>query len=183
MNLKRIQAAFILSILLIAGHLVAYSRAASAKLTDVIKRSDLITMGSVSGITAVNGYRVATLRIEAVLKGNTAIREVRFLASPTWTCDISDAQPGERGLYFLSLPNKETEFPSQYNGQPIYLIQHSGYGRMLTVGEGKFRLTSLIDLPEAFPKEEGRSENNERFTLIATKDVVRLIRQVNTTQK
>jgi hypothetical protein len=62
MNLKRIQATFILAILLITGHLVAYSKVASAKLTDVNKRSDLITMGSVPGITSVNGYRAATQR-------------------------------------------------------------------------------------------------------------------------
>lgn len=183
MTLKPTRAIFFLAILSIAGCVTVYSKAASEKLTNVIKRSDLIAVGSVLEVTTVNGYRVAKLQIEGVLKGSSAVREVLFLASPTWTCDISDAQTGERALYFLSLPVNETEIPSQYNEQPIYLIQHSGYGRMLIDSGGKFRLTPLIDLPNDFPTEEGSSPNNERFTLIATKDVVRLIRQVNTTQR
>lgn len=182
MNIKRTHAMLFLAILSLAGSMTGFSKAASEKLITVIKRSDLITLGRVSSVTTVNGHRVAKLQIEGVLKGNSNLREVLFLASPTWTCDISDAQTGEHGLYFLSLPKNDSEFPTQHNGQPVYLIQHSGYGRMLSTGEGKFRLTSLIDLPERFPKEEGRTQNNESFTLIAGIDVARLILQLNTAQ-
>ena len=176
MKLKRAQATVFLAILSVATSVTVFPRAASEKLPTVIKRSDLIAVGTVTNLITVNGYRVARLQIEDMLKGSASVREALFLASPTWTCDISNAQTGERALYFLSLAKKDSEFPTQHNGQPVYLIQHSGYGRMLSADEGKFRLTSLITLPEGFPKEESRTQNNERFTLIASVDIVRLIR-------
>lgn len=183
MNIKPTKIILISTLLSIAVSQTGYSRVASASLTEVIKGSDLIAVGTVSEVTKVNGYRVAKLKIEGVLKGNAQTSEAFFLASPTWTCDVSDAKVGERGLYFLSTQTRELEFPSRHNGQPIFLIAHSGYGRLLSHEQGKFRNSSMIDLPKSFPVEEFRQSDTVRLELISTKDVARLIRQVKPSQR
>jgi hypothetical protein len=63
--------------------------------------------------------KIATARVLEVWKGN-AVREVRYLASPSWICDISDAKVGERVVLFLVKPKD----------LPFRVIAHSGRGRM-----------------------------------------------------
>jgi hypothetical protein len=63
--------------------------------------------------------KVATARIVEVWKGKAG-PEVRYIASPTWTCDISEAKVGEPVVLFLS----------KSKSVPFMLIAHSGRGRM-----------------------------------------------------
>lgn len=175
MNFKPTKAVLLSALLSIGLSHTALSRVAGAKLTDIIKRSDFIVIGTVSEVTEINGYRVAKLQVEVALKGETQTRELFFLASPTWACDVSNAKTGEHGLYFLSLPAKSAQLPALQNNQPITLIQHFGYGRLLSGGQGKYRISSMIYLPEGFPVEELRPSSNERLTLISVKDIAKLI--------
>jgi hypothetical protein len=68
---------------------------------------------------AASPVKVATARIVEVWKGKTG-HEVRYIASPTWTCDISEAKVGEPVVLFLRKSKTE----------PFMLIAHSGRGRM-----------------------------------------------------
>jgi hypothetical protein len=83
------------------------------------QESDLIIEASVTEVVAgADGTRVAKCKPTANWKGQ-ASDVVEFLASPTWTCDISTAEAGERVLLFLKVGE---------SGQ-LY-IYHSGRGRM-----------------------------------------------------
>ena len=76
-----------------------------------------------------------------------ALREVEFLASPTWTCDISEARDGEAVLLFLCKSKHSRS----------YVIAHSGHGRMpLRQVNGKNYVDiSEIRLPDGTPTIEG----------------------------
>jgi hypothetical protein len=84
--------------------------------------------------------KVATAEVIETWKG-TPLREVRYVASPLWTCDISDAEMGERVVLFLR----------SRKGSPIMMIAHSGRGRMpLREVEGKTYATCWDEV--ALPK-------------------------------
>jgi hypothetical protein len=68
---------------------------------------------------AESPVKVATARSVEVWKGKTG-HEVRYIASPTWTCDISEAKVGEPVVLFLR----------KSKTAPFTLIAHSGRGRM-----------------------------------------------------
>lgn len=63
--------------------------------------------------------KIATARVLEVWKGNTGL-EVRYLASSTWICDISDVKVGERVVLFLV----------RQKDWPFWGIAHAGRGRM-----------------------------------------------------
>lgn len=182
MGFKRTKAILLGAIACIALGQTAQSKEDSAKLTTVIKGSDLIALGTVSEVVTVNGYRVAKLKIEGVLKGEAQLQEAYFVASPTWTCDISDAKVGERGLYFLSPANRVSNIPPFHNGRPLFLIAHSGHGRLLRQPQGKFHISGMIILPEGFPVERVNRANGERLELVSTTDIAKAIRQLTTSK-
>ena len=77
---------------------------------------------------------------------NTAT--VEFLASPTWTCDISEAKKGETVLLFLTKSGKSRS----------YAIAHSGRGRLpLRTVAGKSYATFWpgVILPKDIPTIDG----------------------------
>jgi hypothetical protein len=101
-----------------------------ATLGDLTDRAKIIVVGEV---TAVNGdwrsapgelYRVADVRVTKVLKGPADLRQIRYVAQGTWTCDITGGEVGERGVYFLS----ESKLGAAAG--LVYSIAHSGRGRM-----------------------------------------------------
>src|SRR5262245_9195930 len=64
--------------------------------------------------------KVANARVVETWKGAVA-KDVRFVASPTWTCDIASAREGEKLVLFLV----------RQANSPIMRIAHAGRGRML----------------------------------------------------
>ena len=95
----------------------------------------------------VIGKRYAKAKVAEVWKG-TPTERVEFLASRTWTCDISEAKKGETVLLFLIKSNKSRS----------YAIAHSGRGRMpLRAVEGKSYATFWLDvrLPKDTPTIDG----------------------------
>lgn len=83
------------------------------------QESDMIIEATVTKIEGVEGARVASCTPTATWKGKPD-EVVQFLASRTWTCDISTAVQGERVVLFLKAGD---------SGQ--LSIYHSGRGRML----------------------------------------------------
>jgi hypothetical protein len=99
-------------------------------LKELVDGSDLIVLATETkvedgpanlklGEEVISPIKIATARVLEVWKGNTG-HEVRYLASSTWICDISDAKVGERVVLFLMRPKD----------WPFMMIAHAGTGRM-----------------------------------------------------
>ena len=115
----------------------------------LVAESDLIVLGKVKSIEqSVAGECHARAKVLEVWKGNPT-DEVVFLASPTWTCDISEAEPGETSALFLK---------HRRSGPPE--ITHAGRGRMplRMVGKKSYAtLWSEVVLPPTTPLIPGPS--------------------------
>jgi hypothetical protein len=97
---------------------------------DLVTRSHLIVVATVSKIEngpanlervdpGMPALKVATARVIETWKG-APVREVRYVASPSWVCDKSGAEKGERVVLFLER-RKDAAFLT---------ITHAGRGRM-----------------------------------------------------
>lgn len=62
--------------------------------------ADTIVVGSVVEVTDIEGVSVAILSVAEILKGKPSPR-VAYFAEGQWLCDVTAAQPGENGIYFL----------------------------------------------------------------------------------
>jgi hypothetical protein len=120
--------------LLVIGLAIAtsplWARVGTVTLKELVDRSDLIVLATETKVEhgptdfkiegeVIPSPQVATARVLEVWKGN-ADPEVRYLASPTWPCDISQAKVGERVVLFLMKPPD----------WPFWAIADSGRGRM-----------------------------------------------------
>jgi hypothetical protein len=126
------------SLVLMSFPTLLWAKVAEIALKELVARSDVIVLAKVlkveDGPTDIKTeddrfprVKVATAQIIETWKG-TPLREVRYVASPLWTCDISGGEKGERTVLFLE----------SRKGSPIMMIAHSGRGRMpLHEVEGK----------------------------------------------
>ena len=114
---------------------------AKITLKELVNASDLIVLASELKIEdgpddlnlgeEMPPIKIATASVLEVWKGSAG-HEVRYVASPTWRCDISEANVGERVVLFLLKPN----------GWPLHAIAHAGRGRMpIRDVEGKSYVT------------------------------------------
>ncbi len=143
-------------------------------LDELTRRAALIVRGRVTRVESVHGVRIAHLQVERTLKGE-ATADAYFVADPSWSCDISDANKGERGLYFLSVhhfsmdpvppvdPSSGEVYIGGYQeavgfresmkamaqGRPLYDVTHSGCGRFVvhTVDGLESLMFSHVALP------------------------------------
>ncbi len=119
MNLALKSALTVAITLLSTSSLLA--KVASTTVEDLADRSELIVVAKVEKVSKpLIGKRYAKATVTEVWKGDQA-KSVEFLASPTWTCDISDAKKGETVVLFL-VKSKESR---------SYQIAHSGRGRLV----------------------------------------------------
>ena len=114
----------------------------------LVQRSDIIVVAKVESVSRpLIGRRYAKAKVTEVWKG-TQMERIEFLASPTWTCDIADAEEGETVLLFLIKSSKSRS----------YAIAHSGRGRMpLRPVDAKIYATFWADirLPKDTPTIDG----------------------------
>jgi hypothetical protein len=112
------------------------SVSASAKIKEIelrelVERSDIIVVASVTAIEATGQViadddrrfpplELATADVMETWKG-PRLKAVRFVASPTVQCDITSAAKGEKLVLFLI----------RHGNSPIMTITHVGRGRML----------------------------------------------------
>ncbi|QEH35555.1 hypothetical protein OJF2_41080 [Aquisphaera giovannonii] len=105
--------------------------------------------------------KVATARVLETWKGGP-VREVRYIASPDWTCDTSHADEGERVVLFLSYEHWRKD-------RTFFSITHAGRGRMpIREVEGK-RYAAVQDdviLPAGTPTIS--EQKTTRITLPAS---------------
>lgn len=97
-----------------------FAKVAYISLETLIEQSESIVVAKVEKVSKpLFGKRYAKAKVTEVWKGSR-IENLEFLASRTWTCDISSAEKGETALLFLT-KGKESR---------SHLIAHSGRGRM-----------------------------------------------------
>ncbi len=111
--------------------------------------------------------RLAEVEVSRVLHGDASLRRIHYLAEGTWTCDVSDANPGETALFFLDRsrglaeesPALLARATSQGVAQPFYQLAHSGHGRMplRDVGGRAYATvwTKAVALPEGVETIDG----------------------------
>ena len=97
----------------------AISRAIMPTLEMLTRSATLVVVAQVENVTAKGNVRIATARVIDVWKGQSA-GIVQFRASRSWTCDVSNAIPGETVVLFL-VENAQT-------GETA--IAYSGMGRL-----------------------------------------------------
>jgi hypothetical protein len=154
------------------------------KLIDLIKYSDLIAEGKVTTISVVRGVRIARLDVTRVHKGNPTIKRLYLWASRTWACDISGAELGESGLYFLSLARENQlwvdnadfgdESGNVLQGGRLYSISGSGYGRFINSG-AKLKASDFVRFPRAVAVKHVRTGDYTSVALVDPGDIVWLI--------
>jgi len=112
---------------------VVLAKVGKMALEELVADSKVIVVATVSKVEdspantksrdkRLSAVRVATAEVIETWKGAPA-REVSFRASPTWTCDVADAETGEQVVLFLT----------RREGAPSLTIGHSGRGRMPSV--------------------------------------------------
>jgi hypothetical protein len=111
---------------------VAVSSVAKATLEGLAESADAIVIVKVDRIEERDALKWANATVTKVLKG-TAGERLTFLAQPTWTCDISEANEGEEALLFLERASSAdwmmVEKPKKLP-RNSFLIAWSGRGRM-----------------------------------------------------
>ena len=118
---------------------------------DFAMRSDLIVFARVTKVEvgpahlerfdrAMPALRVATAQVIETWKGTPA-SELRFVASPSWVCDTSCAEKGERVVLFLE----------RRKDSAIMSIAHAGRGRM-PLREVGARLYAVLQHEIILPK-------------------------------
>ena len=92
-----------------------FSRALMPTLEMLARSANLIVVAQVESVTEKGNVRVATARVIDVWKGQSA-GIVQFRASRSWTCDVSNAIPGETVLLFLVDDAQRGERAIAYSG-------------------------------------------------------------------
>ena len=109
------------------------------KLETLIEGADLVVTGKVINVTAASEtFKIAEVRILQTLHGKTDKAMVRYIASPLFPDDVSDALPGETTLLFLrKLRKPPSEYPADIReitrGEPLFYLAHAGRGRLVPV--------------------------------------------------
>jgi hypothetical protein len=107
--------------------------------------------------------KVATAQILETWKG-TPVREVRFIASPTWQCDMSHAEKGEKVVLFLT-GEKGSPIMTTHWGRgrmPIREVEGKSYATFYNYGIGLPESTPTIPGPES-PSSPSEKELNEEL--------------------
>src|SRR5262245_55917595 len=100
-------------VMVLAGSPVS-AMVAGIQLEELVKCSDLIVVATVESVSdPLIGKRYAKAKVAEVWKG-ARTETVRFLAAPSWTCDVTDAKKGETVVLFLI----------KSNGSRSYQIAH-----------------------------------------------------------
>ena len=125
----------------------------------VVRGSDLIAVARVVSVeprlSDPRGHRFARASVIEVWKGSQEVREIEFLASPTWPCDMATAEAGETVVLFLERESSE----------PYYTIAHAGRGRMPIHTFAKKRFATFwgdMILPKGTRTEQTRGSRSGR---------------------
>jgi hypothetical protein len=114
------RAIYLVILFTVFGDITAFAKVGGLSLEELVRISDAIVVAHVDRVSAaLIGKKWAVASITETWKGSTDSK-IRFLASPTWTCDISEAKKGETVVLFLVKDKNPTR----------YVLALSGRGRM-----------------------------------------------------
>jgi hypothetical protein len=106
-------------------------------LAEVVAGAVVIVVAKDVSVERVEGVRVGQAAVERVLKGDPTLKEVLYLADPTWVCDIATVNVDERSLLLLRNVREPDDalagtlnLPTRFHDQPIFQIHWAGRGRM-----------------------------------------------------
>lgn len=124
---------------------LSLAKVANIEVGELAALSSVIAVATVAEVETISGVKVASAVIERVFKGAPGKR-VRFIAQPTWICDISAAVKGERILLFLNnignwTPPKDLDIrgasrTSDRAGEHLFVVSDSGRGRVVILHVG-----------------------------------------------
>jgi hypothetical protein len=142
------RAIYIVILFMMFGAVMAFAKVGGLSLEELVRISDAIVIARVDRVSApLIGKKWAFASVTDTWKGSTDSK-IRFLASPTWTCDISEAKKGETVVLFLVKDKDPTR----------YVLALSGRGRMpVREVSGKTYATFWpeVKLPEDTPTIAG----------------------------
>ena len=91
-----------------------FSEVAPLPVNELTGGCDLIVVARVQSIQPAGGdKRYAKAKVSEVWKG-AQTNIIEFLASPTWACDISEAQEGETVVLFLTRTGESRSYQIAY---------------------------------------------------------------------
>ena len=114
----------------------ATAKVASAPLAEVVAGAAVIVVAKDVAVRKVGKVRVGRAAVVRVLKGDPHLKEVLYLADPTWACDTAEVKVGQRSLLLLrdvpkpGGPLELPDLPTRIGDQPILQIHWAGRGRM-----------------------------------------------------
>jgi len=192
MRLNTVFLGFVLTAVLVAPTLQA--KVAPGVLRELVKTSDVIVVGKVVKLTNFEAGRVAELEVTRTIKGDSQLKRLHYWASPTWACDISDANQGETVLLLLSRAEKHlladssdlaTRHPLLLNslrkhlqGSPLFSINWSGGGRMV-ITDNLVERNGYIIYPDEIKVAVRRSVRYGYRTFSLLEDVIHFIQKID----
>lgn len=179
---------FLILTLTFAAGSPCFADAGTQKLKDMVRRSEFIVMGRVSRVELVDDVKLAEIEVVRTLKGHPGVTRLYYWASPTWLCDVSGAEVGEEGLYFLWSLDKHLSKPDRAHrqflkkarnftqGATIHLLEHSGRGRFKPKyidGEGYLYVHKNGDVifPSSIKVAQRPDPNDTGLGLVRLEDV------------
>ena len=106
-------------------------------------------------------------------------------APSTWECDISGADLNESGLYFFSSVTarqfnaESAEFGRELDrvlqGEALYSICWSGYGRFINKGRGRLEASDYVRFPRTVAVKYLRTGDYTSVAVVGAEDIVWLI--------
>ncbi len=135
----------------VAASATALAYVVPATLDELLKAAEAVVIARVDGVATIEDIRIASATVESVIRGDTSLRVVHFVAQPTWNCDVSDAVQSERVLLFLSAatPGRDPRIflpvPHTVSGHPVFLISWSGRGRMPIIERSGKQIVTFQD--------------------------------------
>ena len=151
----------------------SFAYVGAISIQDLVQKSEVIVVARVIAATPppVDDYAVRTARatILAVWKGPATLKQVEFVASPTWTCDIADAKIGETAILFLGRDEE----------QKAFVIMHAGRGRMPIDESGSERLAAIwpdVLLPRGTRTQSGPEPEYTFIRSISVAQLEKIVR-------
>lgn len=179
------------SLSLVLGH-DASAKVGPTDLTSLATSSDVIAAVNVVRVHSKKGARIAEASVSRIVKGPSDLKTLYFVASPTWTCDISTAEEGENALVFLrkikdrsSVSGRDFgydwELPTE-GYDPLHKIAHSGRGRMPIREKDGVKYAEVwvgdVRLPQGLKTHPGRRPEYSFIRDVRVDEIIRELEKI-----
>lgn len=155
---------------------------AKLALKQIVAESDIIVLAQVRAVSiekatpsshpleiSRENEQHAVARVSETWKGNPS-ETIKFLASPTWTCDITGAVVGEETVLFLRLRSPE-----------LFEVVLAGRGKMPLRTVDGLQYVSLWDqviMPAEVPMIDGPSPHSKHIRSVKLDILRELVRNI-----